>query len=150
MKFPYLLPLPLSLCLCTILGHSMCYERILPTVHAAFHLKLENHNIFALLISITYKILLLCMLMVPHLFKRSAMSFGQLLHGHVLQGSVKAEFMIVLMHHSTPIPHLESSKNSHRLCLLPVPKNSTLLKWTLNTPLATRRLNKIHYSIFDG
>lgn len=77
------------------------------------------------------------------------MSFGQLLRGHVLQGSVKTEFMIALMHHSTPSPHLESSDNSHTLCLLPVPKNSTLLKWTLNIPLATGRMNKSHYFIFD-
>lgn len=121
MKFPYLLSLPLSLCLCTILGHTMYfYERILPIVHAIFHLKLEKRNILALLITITYKILLLHMLMVLHLFKRSAVGFGQLLQ--LLQSTVKAEFIIVLMHLSTPIPHLESLKNSHRLCLLPLPK----------------------------
>lgn len=98
--------LSLSLYLCTILGYNMCfYERILPEIHAVFYLKLEKHNFFSLLIAITYKSLLLCILMVPYPSKRSVMKFGQVSHGHVLQGSEEAEFMIVLMHHSTPIPH---------------------------------------------
>lgn len=48
------------------------------------------------------------------------MSFGQLLHGHVLQGSVKTEFMIALMHHSTPSPHLGVGKLRQQSHIVPV------------------------------